>query len=197
MIPAKASRARRTNRWATLVESLMERRKVIWLVAGGITLAVAAGTSLVALPNAILFFLRRRAKRVIEEPASVFRVGAPSDFPIGVDTRFLQSHRVCVVRNTDRLYLIHARCPHMGCTPDWVPAQNQFRCPCHASAFCMGSAFDGNGINCAGPAPRPLDRVRVEVDADGNVVADLSTLYQWPRGQPSQFENAGAYVPLT
>jgi len=61
----------------------------------------------------------------------------------------------------------------------------------------MGSAFDGNGINCAGPAPRPLDRVHVEVDADGNVVANVAKLYQWPKGQPSQFDDRGAYLPLT
>jgi cytochrome b6-f complex iron-sulfur subunit len=60
----------------------------------------------------------------------------------------------------------------------------------------MGSAFDGNGINCEGPAPRPLDRVHVEVDSEGQVVTDLSRLYQWPKGQRSQFDERGAYVPL-
>ena len=175
----------------------MERRKVIWLVAGGITLVAAAVTSIVTLPSAVLFLVRRRARQVIEEPAAVFRVGQPSDFPIGVDTRFLQSHRVCIVRNASRMYVIYARCSHMGCTPDWVATDAKFKCPCHESRFCMGSAFDGNGINCDGPAPRPLDRVHVEVDADGNVIADLTKLYQWPKGQPSQFDKPGAYVPLT
>ncbi len=60
----------------------------------------------------------------------------------------------------------------------------------------MGSAFDGNGINCEGPATRPLDRVNVEVDSRGNVVADLSRLYQWPKGRTSQFDERGAYVSL-
>jgi Rieske Fe-S protein len=60
----------------------------------------------------------------------------------------------------------------------------------------MGSAFDGDGINCAGPAPRPLDRVHVEIDEDGKVIANPSNLYQWPRGQRSQFDDAGAYIPL-
>ena len=111
----------------------------------------------------------------------VFRIGPPADFAVGVDRRFLQSHRVCVVRNASRLYAIYARCPHKGCTPDWIASDTKFKCPCHESRFCMGSAFDGNGINCEGPAPRPLDRAHIEVDERGNVVADLSKLYQWPR----------------
>jgi cytochrome b6-f complex iron-sulfur subunit len=174
----------------------MERRKVIWLVAGRMTGVAAAVTSIITLPSAILFLLRRRAQNVIEEPASVFRLGQPSDFPVGVDTRFLQSHRVFVVRNASRLYVIYGRCSHMGCTPDWVPPDGKFRCPCHESRFCMGSAFVGNGINCEGPAPRPLDRAHVEVDEGGNVVADSSRLYQWPKGSPSQFDDPGAYVSL-
>jgi cytochrome b6-f complex iron-sulfur subunit len=175
----------------------MERRKVIWLVAGGIILVAAAVTSIVTLPSAILLLLRRRAQKVIEGPTSVFRVGQPSDFSVGVDTRFLQSYRVFVVRNASRLYVIYGRCSHKGCTPHWVPADDKFRCPCHESRFCMGSAFDGNGINCEGPAPRPLDRVHVEVDGGGNVVADLSKLYQWPAGSSSQFDQPGAYVALS
>lgn len=60
---------------------------------------------------------------------------------------------------------------------------NKFKCPCHGSGFCMGSAFDGNGINSEGPAPRPLDRVHVELDPEGQVVANISKLYRSPKGQ--------------
>ena len=175
----------------------MTRRKIILLIGGGIALLVAGAASLAALPGALLALWRRRLPEAIEEPSSVFRIGRPSEFPIGVDTRLLQSYRVCVVRNASRMYVIHARCTHMGCTPDWIAADAKFKCPCHESRFCLGSAFDENGINCDGPAPRPLDRVHVEIDADGNVIADLRKLYQWPKGQPSQFDNAGAYVSLT
>lgn len=174
----------------------MTRRKIFLLIGGGVALLAAGAASLVALPSVLLSLWRRRLPEAIEEPTSVLRIGRPDDFTIGVDTRFLQSHRVCVVRNSDRLYVIYARCPHQGCTPDWSPSETGFKCPCHESHFCMGSAFDGNGINCAGPAPRPLDRAHVEVDAGGNVVADTSKLYQWPKGQRSQFDDTGSYVSL-
>ena len=175
----------------------MTRRKIIWLIAGGFALVTAGVASLITLPSGVLFFLRRSLPQAIDEPGSVLRIGQPSDFAMGVDTRFLQSYRVCVVRNASRLYVLYTRCTHQGCTPDWVAPENKFRCPCHESRFCLGSAFDGNGINCEGPAARPLDRVHVEVDAGGSVVADLSKLYQWPKGQPSQFDNPGAYISLS
>ena len=176
----------------------MTRRRIIWLIAGGFALLAASVTALVALPTGLLFLMRRRLPQAIDEtPGTLFLVGRPSDFAFGVDTRFLESNRVCVVRNSDRLYVLYARCTHQGCTPDWFAPEAEFRCPCHESHFCMGSAFDGNGINCKGPAPRPLDRVHVEVDPDGNVVADLSKLYQWPKGQSSQFDERGAYVSLS
>jgi cytochrome b6-f complex iron-sulfur subunit len=174
----------------------MTRRKIIWLIAGGFAVLTAAIASMVALPSGVLFLLRRRLPQSILEPSSVLRLGTPSDFAIGVDTRFLESHRVWVVRNATRLYVLYARCTHQGCTPDWVAPENKFRCPCHESRFCIGSAFDGNGINCEGPAPCPLDRVHVEVDSAGQAVADLSKLYQWPKGERSQFDEPGAFIPL-
>ena len=162
----------------------MTRRKIIWLIAGGLAALTVSVASLVTLPSGVLFFLRRRLPRRIDEPSSDFPVGRVSDFAIGVSTRFVQSHRIYVVCNIERLYVLYARCTHQGCTPNWVAHENKFKCPCHESRFCMGSAFDGNGVNCEGPAPRPLDRVHVEVDSEGTVIADLSKLYQWPFDEP-------------
>jgi len=173
----------------------MTRRQLIWGTVAALGAALAAGT-LVVGPSILLFLARRRLPKEILEPGSVTRIGPVSDFSVGVNTQFLQQQRICVVRNAERLYAIYARCPHQGCTPDWLAPANKFRCPCHASNFCMGSTFDGDGINCAGPAPRPLDRAHVEVDSAGQVVVDISKLYQWPKGRRSQFDDPGAYISL-
>jgi cytochrome b6-f complex iron-sulfur subunit len=127
------------------------------LGAAGLAFISAGFASLIAFPSGLLYFLRRRLPQSTLEPSSVFHLGYPADFATGVDTRFLQIHRICVVRNADRLYLLYTRCTHQGCTPDWIAATNKFRCPCHGSHFCVGSAFDGDGLNCEEPAPRPLD----------------------------------------
>ena len=109
-------------------------------------------------------FLRFFFPRVLFEPKSVFKIGYPSDFSFGVDTKYQKDYRIWVVRNAEGMFVIYARCTHLGCTPDWIASENKFKCPCH------GSGYDSEGINFEGPAPRPLDRAKVELDADGQVI---------------------------
>jgi cytochrome b6-f complex iron-sulfur subunit len=92
------------------------------------------------------------------------------------------------VRNTEGIFVISAICTHLGCTPDWKPSENKFKCPCH------GSGYDPEGINFEGPAPRPMDRAHVELDPEGQIVVDLSHVYRWPKGEPSQFGETGAIL---
>lgn len=138
----------------------------------------------------IVFFglLRFFFPRTLFEPKTEFLVGYPSDFNLGVDTRFQQDYRVWVVRNTERLFVVYAKCTHLGCTPDWKESENKFKCPCH------GSGYDSEGINFEGPAPRPLDRCHVELDATGKIVVDTSKLYPCPKEAPCQFDQDGAFL---
>jgi len=133
-------------------------------------------------------FFRFFLPRVLFEPATVFKIGYPADYALGIDEKWLQKYRIWVDRTPDRLFVIYARCTHLGCTPDWKPAENKFKCPCH------GSGYDSEGINFEGPAPRPMDRARVEVAPDGQIVVDVGHLYSWPKGQRDQFNDRGAYL---
>ncbi|HEU0006949.1 MAG TPA: Rieske 2Fe-2S domain-containing protein [Terriglobia bacterium] len=135
-------------------------------------------------------FLRFFFPRTLFEPKTVFRIGYPSDFGFGVDTKFQKDYRIWVVRNAEGLFVIYARCTHLGCTPDWKSGENKFKCPCH------GSGYDTEGVNFEGPAPRPLDRAKVELDAEGQIVVDTSVLYDWPKGSRSKFKDPGAFLPL-
>ena len=134
-------------------------------------------------------FFRFFLPRTLFEPATSFKVGYPSDYGLGVDTKWQQKYRIWVDRTPDRLFVIYARCTHLGCTPDWKPSENKFKCPCH------GSGYDSEGVNFEGPAPRPMDRAHVEIAPDGQILVDVSKLYQWPKGQPSQFNDDGAFLP--
>ena len=64
----------------------------------------------------------------------------------------------------------------MGCTPRWLAAENKFKCPCH------GSGFYKSGLNFEGPAPRPLDRLKVTVGEDGQLVVDKSKILRMEAG---------------
>jgi cytochrome b6-f complex iron-sulfur subunit len=133
-------------------------------------------------------FFRFFLPRTIFEPSTVFKIGYPSDYGIGVDTKFQQKYRIWVDRTPDRLFVIYARCTHLGCTPDWKPSENKFKCPCH------GSGYDPEGINFEGPAPRPMDRAHVELSPEGQIEVDLSRLYRWPKGERSEFNDPGAIL---
>jgi cytochrome b6-f complex iron-sulfur subunit len=135
-----------------------------------------------------LAFFRFFLPRTLFEPNTSFKIGYPTDFALGVDTKFQQKFRIWVDRTPDRLFVIYARCTHLGCTPDWKPSENKFKCPCH------GSGYDSEGINFEGPAPRPMDRAHVEVAPDGQILVDVAKLYQWPKGQPTHFDDPGAFL---
>ncbi len=154
------------------------RRRLVWT-------AVSA-----FLATWFLAFFRFFLPRTLFEPPTVFKIGYPSDFGLGVDAKFQQRYRIWVDRTPDRVFVIYARCTHLGCTPDWKPSENKFKCPCH------GSGYDSEGINFEGPAPRPMDRAHVELAPDGQIVVDTGRLYQWPKGQQSHFDDPGAYLPV-
>jgi cytochrome b6-f complex iron-sulfur subunit len=154
------------------------RRRIVWASIAGF------------LTTCFLMFLRFFLPRAIFEPSSLFRIGSPSDYALGVDTKWQQQYRIWVTKTSDRLFVIYARCTHLGCTPDWKASENKFKCPCH------GSGYDSEGINFEGPAPRPMDRAHVELDAEGQVLVDISRLYQWPKGETNHFEDKDAFIPL-
>ena len=154
------------------------RRRIVWASIVGF------------LGTCFFMFLRFFLPRSILEPSSKFSVGFPSDYALGVDTKWQQQYRIWVDKTSDRIFVIYARCTHLGCTPDWKASENKFKCPCH------GSGYDSEGINFEGPAPRPMDRAFVELDPEGQIVVDIGKLYKWPKGETNEFNEKGAYIPL-
>jgi cytochrome b6-f complex iron-sulfur subunit len=153
------------------------RRRIVWACIWGY------------LGVNFLMFLRFFFPRALYEPNTVFDIGFPSDFALGIDQRFLMTNRVWVVREPDRLFVIFARCTHLGCTPEWKPAENKFKCPCH------GSGYDSEGVNFEGPAPRPMDRSFVQLDPTGKITVDTSRLFvDDPRAGVNHFNDPGAFL---
>jgi cytochrome b6-f complex iron-sulfur subunit len=154
------------------------RRRIVWFSIAGF------------LTTCFLMFIRFFLPRSITEPSSTFKIGFPGDYALGVDTKYQQQYRIWVDKTSDRLFVVYARCTHLGCTPDWKASENKFKCPCH------GSGYDSEAINFEGPAPRPMDRAHVELDAEGQIVVDTSRLFQKPKGEVGHFDDPGAYIPL-
>jgi cytochrome b6-f complex iron-sulfur subunit len=102
------------------------------------------------------------------EPPQVFKTVAPAVFgPETVDETWKESNQVWMVNSGGRIIAISTVCTHLGCTPNWLPGERKFKCPCHGSGYYI------SGINFEGPTPRPLERFRLYVDpVDGRVVVD-------------------------
>ena len=154
---------------------LMGRRGWMGLAWGAFTAATAgclAATGRFMFPN------------VLNEPPQQFAIGFPEDYGEGVDERFKDRFGVWVVRTDNDMtheasgfYALFSVCTHLGCTPNWLSAENKFKCPCH------GSGFRPTGINFEGPAPRPLERTRIVRAEDGQILVDKSRKFQQELGQ--------------
>ena len=137
-----------------------------WLAFGALTTGTLIGTVRFLFPN------------VLFEPPQTFRAGFPEEYTIGdVSTRFKDQFGVWIVRTPTEIYVLSTVCTHLGCTPNWLDGEQKFKCPCH------GSGFRKTGINFEGPAPRPLERYRVALADDGQILVDKTRKYQWEKGE--------------
>lgn len=137
------------------------------------------------LASSVAASMRFLFPNVLYEPSQKFKAGKAADYPLGVTID--REHRVWIVRNEEGIYVIWARCTHLGCTPNWFPAESRFRCPCH------GSNFTVEGDVIAGPAPKPLWRLAVNLTPEGRLVVDKGVM----EGRPTARKKADFFIPLT
>ncbi|HEY8678531.1 MAG TPA: Rieske 2Fe-2S domain-containing protein [Candidatus Dormibacteraeota bacterium] len=151
------------------------------------------GAGAVALVQSVRFM---QPNALYEDPAA-FKAEVPSAYSVG-STTVLTDKRVVINRDSDGFYAISLICTHLGCTPRYFPdvtsdlvAQGTqiskdpdtgheatksdpvvpgFKCPCH------GSRYFRDAVNFFGPAPRPMDRVHIEVARDGRLFIDRSVI---------------------
>ncbi len=134
-------------------------------------------------------FLRFMFPNVLYESDPRFVAGKKSDFPEApkVYENFKQAQAVWIVRlpeeGQDRLVALSTVCTHLGCTPNWLDAEQKYKCPCHGSGYYI------NGVNFEGPTPRPLERFRIFFDAAGNIVIDKAKKYRQDLGQWNENES--------
>lgn len=144
-------------------------------------LKVGVGTlstlALLEIGGAGFLFLRSRS--VEGEFGGVVTAGPLDGFPPDSVTEFSDNH-FFVIRASDGGFLaVHNRCTHLGCTVNWIAADNQFACPCHAATF------DFFGSHGSPPVPRPLDTFPVRIE-DTMLLVDTSQPRRRERFAPEQ-----------
>jgi len=129
---------------------------------------------------------------VLAEPPSTIKVGPVSQFEPGeVNERWKAEWGFWIVRSVyngqDMLYALSTVCTHLGCPPNWLAGEQKFKCPCHGSGFYV------SGVNFEGPAPRPLERYKLSVGDDGQIVVDKAQKYQEELGQ---WTDPDSFIPV-
>jgi cytochrome b6-f complex iron-sulfur subunit len=172
---AAAPAAASSGRDADDTSPLLTRRAWIGLAWGAFSAATAAA---LAATGRFMF------PNVLNEPPQQFKVGFPNEYGVGVDERWKEKYGIWLVRTGEDIdqhlsgfYVLISTCTHLGCTPNYLAAENKFKCPCHGSGFRL------TGVNFEGPAPRPLERARLVLADDGQILVDKSRHFQRELGQ--------------
>ena len=167
--------AKAKTRDADDTSPLLNRRAWMGLAWGAFSAASAAA---LAATGRFMF------PNVLNEPPQQFKAGFPNEYGMGVDERWKEKYGIWIVRTPEDIeqhasgfYSLSVTCTHLGCTPNYLSAENKFKCPCH------GSGFRTTGVNFEGPAPRPLERTRIVLAEDGQILVDKSRHFQRELGQ--------------
>ncbi len=115
--------------------------------------AMTIGQFWIAVQN----WLRRRRGQ-----PDVRRVGSLDALAVGASTVFTYpgDHDPCVLvrLGENDLVAFSQKCTHLSCAVVPRPAENVIHCPCHEGVFDLRS-----GRPIAGPPPRPLPRIALEI----------------------------------
>tara|TARA_Y100000994_G_scaffold247420_1_gene252772 strand:- start:368 stop:1042 length:675 start_codon:yes stop_codon:yes gene_type:complete len=157
---------------------IIDRKSFLnWLTLGWLAFVGATG----GFFTVVIRFL---FPNVLFEPPQSFKIGFPNDFEAGkVDLRFKKSHNVWIVRDDEKIIALSTVCTHLGCTPNWLEQDRKFKCPCH------GSGFRSSGMHFEGPAPRPLERYRIVLSNDGQILVDKTKKFNYEKGEWNRSES--------
>jgi Rieske Fe-S protein len=138
--------------------SLFNRREFLnWLLGGWVGVFVVSLVS----PIAKFIFPPYQEPDKVALPLVDFKdlePGALKNFPWGAKPAFIR-------KNGDGSYLaIVGVCTHLDCNVTYLADQKKFFCACH------DGWYDENGLNISGPPPRPLRKLRADVDGENLVV---------------------------
>lgn len=145
------------------------------------TLGLGGAIATITAIPLVRYFLFPVGRKLVSVPEAAIDVAAEADivagaapirFPIvasGVRDAWNRLNDVavggCWLRKDEegQLSAFSSVCPHLGCSVSFSEVSDDFRCPCHNSAFNKdGSKQD------AGPAKRGLDPLEVSVE-DGRI----------------------------
>jgi Rieske Fe-S protein len=137
---------------ARIDDSKVSRRSFInYLLGGGVVATIVS-----ALYPLIGFIMPPKVREVVKSSVLAGKVGdlAPNS---GKIFRFGDRPGILVKTPQGELKAFSAICTHLACVVQYREDLGHIWCACH------NGHYDLNGVNIAGPPPRPLEEYKVDV----------------------------------
>lgn len=132
-----------------------ETRRGVLAASGWMLMALMGLQAAVAF---VVYFWPRKTGAF----GSVVSAGKVADYKVG-DIKYFVEGKFYLVRLEEGFIALYQKCPHLGCVVPWQKdyvyqdKTGWFRCPCHGSTYSM------QGQIVFGPAPRPLDYMKIQI----------------------------------
>ena len=122
--------------------------------------SLKALTALAAIELGAAGLLFLRARSLDGEYGGIMTVGKVEDFTPGSVVEYEDGNFFLVRVEDGGFMAVYRRCPHLGCTVQWVAKKQKFFCPCHAASFDPYGEFENQ------PVARALDTFKVFFEDD-------------------------------
>ena len=156
------------------------RRKFVARLLAGLGVLAALEAAWITVST-----LGSRRRTTEASDGGVIEAGPVGRFPHRSVTPFPENEFYLVRLEDGGFLALHRKCTHLGCSVPWLPDEERFACPCHASAFDM------RGAVLSSPAPRPLDLFPVAIE-NGRVLVDTTNRLRRTAFEPEQVARVGA-----
>jgi cytochrome b6-f complex iron-sulfur subunit len=156
------------------------RRKFLSRLLAGLGVVASLQAAWIAFST-----LGSRRRTTESKDGGVIEVGPVGRFARRSVTPFPDNEFYLVRLDDGGFLALHRKCTHLGCSVPWLPDEERFACPCHASAFDM------RGAVLSSPAPRPLDLFAVAI-RNGQVLVDTTSKLRRTAFEPEQVARIGA-----
>jgi len=140
--------------------------------------ALLLGAALMLLPAEALaqFLLAPKETGPVAYPR--VRIANSKDVPVNESVLFEYPHKdrpAVLIHLADGFVAYDALCTHLGCqvhynkvpAPGWENNPQQIFCPCHGGVYDLKT---GNVLS--GPPPRPLAKIKLEIDESSEIFAN-------------------------
>lgn len=135
-----------------------ETRRGMLAFTGWFTMAIVGLQAAVAF---VFFFWPRKTGAF----GTIINAGKVGDYKVG-DVKYFVDGKFYLVRLEQGFMALYQKCPHLGCVVPWKAdhsfqgSKGWFVCPCH------GSTYQATGQIVYGPAPRPMDYMKIQFKGD-------------------------------